>query len=310
MAAFQKVKGPTIAEAFEDFLVTKEAEGASKNTILTYRHMFHSFTVNNVNVRLNIEDLTDQILRRAVAELARSDRSRNTIRSYTATMATFLSWARAEGLTEARISLFKGEEAIPKTYSQAEMERLLKRPKNGSNVGDFRAWAIINLLVNNGLRAGTVREIQIRDVRLQEGVIMLRHTKRRKTQAVPLCPELEAVLREWMRIRGGREDDWLFPDVTGAQMTANCLRNAIRRYNLSRGVRNTSIHAFRHTFARTYIVDCKGNALKLQRLLGHETLDMTKKYVRLYDQDLIDDFRTVSPLHEVKKKTSRQENAR
>ena len=84
-------------------------------------------------------------------------------------------------------------------------------------------------------------------------------------------------------------------------MSENCLHNAIRAYNLSRGVKLTSIHAFRHTFARMYLVDCNGNALKLQRLLGHSTLDMTKKYVRIFDEDLIDDFKKVSPLEAIKK---------
>ena len=46
----------------------------------------------------------------------------------------------------------------------------------------------------------------------------------------------------------------------------------------SRGVRKTSTHLLRHTFAKKYLVYCGGNALMLQKLLGHSTLDMTKHY--------------------------------
>ena len=83
-------------------------------------------------------------------------------------------------------------------------------------------------------------------------------------------------------------------------MSENCLRNSIVRYNESRGVKKHGIHAFRHTFARLYLVECGGNALKLQKLLGHSTLDMTKKYVQIYETDLVSDFRKISPLDCVK----------
>ena len=49
----------------------------------------------------------------------------------------------------------------------------------------------------------------------------------------------------------------------------------IVKYNNSRGVERTSIHAFRHTFARKYLVDCGGDAFSLQRLMDHSTLKMT-----------------------------------
>lgn len=76
----------------------------------------------------------------------------------------------------------------------------------------------------------------------------------------------------------------------------------VRETRIARGVTKTGIHAFRHTFARLYLVECGGDALKLQRLLGHSTLDMTKHYVRLYDQDLIADFQKHSPLERIKAK--------
>ena len=53
---------------------------------------------------------------------------------------------------------------------------------------------------------------------------------------------------------------------------------------------------FRHTFARMYLVECGGDALKLQKLLGHTTLQMTQHYVRLFDTDLVKDFQDHSPL--------------
>ena len=79
-------------------------------------------------------------------------------------------------------------------------------------------------------------------------------------------------------------------------LTENALRLAITHYNHSRGVEKTSIHLFRHTFARKYLVDCGGNVFTLQKLLGHATLKMTKHYCNIYDADIAKSFDRFSPL--------------
>ena len=89
---------------------------------------------------------------------------------------------------------------------------------------------------------------------------------------------------------------YLFCDEYGRMLTENALRLAITHYNHSRGVEKTSIHLFRHTFARKYLVDCGGNAFTLQKLLGHATLKMTKHYCNIYDADIAKSFDRFSPL--------------
>ena len=103
-----------------------------------------------------------------------------------------------------------------------------------------------------------------------------------------------------MRIRGGTDDDYLFPSENGTQLKEYALRSSVCRYNKRRGVQKTSIHAFRHTFARKYLIDCGGNAFTLQRLLGHSTLEMTKHYCALFDADITKNYDNFSPLAQLK----------
>ena len=159
---------------------------------------------------------------------------------------------------------------------------------------------IINFLLNCGCRAATVRAIQIRDVDLDGGVVFYRHTKNRKTQVIPLCSPMIAILREYQRYRSGESTDYLFCTETGSQLTENGLRQSIARYNARRGVQKTSIHLFRHTFARKYLIDCGGDAFTLQKLLGHSTLAMTKHYCAIYDADLTKNYDNFSPLAQMK----------
>ena len=92
-----------------------------------------------------------------------------------------------------------------------------------------------------------------------------------------------------------------FPNEFNGQMSENCLVSAIQRYNRSRGVTKTSIHLFRHTFARKYLLDCGGNAFTLQKLLGHSTLEMTRKYCELFNADIVRDYDSHSPLSSIVK---------
>lgn len=81
---------------------------------------------------------------------------------------------------------------------------------------------------------------------IENKVIYLRHTKNKRAQVIPLCEALCGILREYMRVRGGDGDDYLFPNENGSQLTENGLRCSIASYNRRRGVEKTSIHLFRH----------------------------------------------------------------
>lgn len=161
-------------------------------------------------------------------------------------------------------------------------------------------------MVNNGCRAATVRNIKIRDLDLPNRIIYLRHTKNKKAQTIPLCDSLCSSFKEYLRIRGGSDNDYLFPNEFGGQLTENGLRCSIAKYNRKRGVEKTSLHMFRHTFARKYLVDCGGNAFTLQHLLGHSTLDMTKHYCAIFDADIAKNYDQFSPLAQIQKNNSKR----
>lgn len=137
------------------------------------------------------------------------------------------------------------------------------------------------------------------------GVVFYRHTKNRKTQVIPLCSAMVSILREYLRHRGGEAADFLFCTETSSQLTENGLRQSIARYNTQRGVQKTSIHLFRHTIARKYLIDCGGDAFTLQKLLGHSTLAMTKHYCAIFDADLTKNYDNFSPLAQMKSNSTR-----
>lgn len=295
-----KRKEASLQEVFDLFLAAAAARGVREKSMETYQQHFHSIgkrlDLSIPAAELKKADLDEMIFRMREENL--SDRS---INSYTRTLKVFLSWCNEEHYTDLNISLYKAAEAVKETYTDRELEMLLKRPAASCNFCEFRNWTIVNFLLNCGCRAATVRNIQLRDVDLGHRQIQMRHSKNGKLQIIPLCSTMVSILREYMEIRSGAPEDYLFCNEFGGFLTESALRQAIAKYNRARGVERTSIHCFRHTFARKYLVDCGGDAFTLQKLMGHATLNMTRHYCNIYDAEVVDNYEHLSPLAQLKK---------
>ena len=305
MAKIKMNLSESVSETFECFLISKRASGLSDKTLYTYKQHFKAIS-KIIDVGMSIDELNGNHLEFLISSMREKNLSANSISSYARVMKTFLSWCNDKGITNLKMKRYKTVETVKETYSDRELEILLKKPNvRKCNFSEYRTWVIINLLLNNGCRAATIRNIKIKDVDLDNLVIYLRHTKNKKSQVIPLCNELCSILREYLKIRGGSVDEYLFPNENGEQLKEDGLRSSITRYNNRRGIEKTSIHAFRHTFARKYLVDCGGNAFTLQRLLGHSTLDMTKHYCAIFDADIAKNYDRFSPLAQMKSNSTR-----
>ena len=305
MAKIKLVVSATIEETFSDFIISRKTKGLAEKTLQSYQSQFQA-VARHMDVKMDIAMLQKADLDAMIISMRDASLSPNSINSYTRTLKSFFSWCNEQGITRLNIPLYKAEETVKETYSDAELAALLKKPDiRKATFAEYRDWVIINFLLNCGSRAATVRAIQIRDVDMDGGMVFYRHTKNRKAQVIPLCSAMVAILREYLRHRGGEAADYLFCTETGSQLTENGLRQSIARYNTRRGVQKTSIHLFRHTFARKYLIDCGGDAFTLQKLLGHSTLAMTKHYCAIFDADLTKNYDNFSPLAQMKSNSTR-----
>ena len=202
----------TMKAFFDDFIIAKKAQGLADKTIKSYQSQFRAIN-NHLDVNVPIEDITKSDLEKMVTSMRNSNLAANSISTYVRILRVFLSWCNEEGITNLNMKPYKSEETIKETYSDGELKKLLKKPDlRKCNFAEYRSWVIVNLLLNNGCRAATIRNIQNQDVDLDNQVIYLRHTKNKKAQVILLCSELCSIIREYMRVRGGGNDEYLFPN--------------------------------------------------------------------------------------------------
>lgn len=294
----------TIAQLFPRFLTAKSAQGVSAKTLTTYRTHFQCIG-KHIDLSIPIRELARSDIDSLIVSMRYSGLAHNSISSYVRVFRTFLHWCNEEGYTTLEFPNMRDKETVKEVYTDEELARLLEKPERDSDFAEYRNWVIINFLMNCGCRASTVRNIRISDVSLSDRQIIFRHTKTGKIQSIPLCSSMVSILKEYMTVRGGTAQDYLFPNQFGEMLTESAFASAIRRYNTQRGVKKTSLHLFRHTFARKYLIDCGGDAFMLQRLLGHSTLDMTKHYCAIYDSDIAGNYDAHSPLSQLNRTTKR-----
>lgn len=295
----------TVRETFENYIISRKARGVADKTLQSYKSQFDA-AARHLDVETDISKLKKSDLDAMVISMRDAKLSSNSINTYTRMLRSFFFWCKEQEITDVNVQLYKAEETVKETYTDAELLVLLKKPDiKHCTFAEYRNWVIINFFMNSGCRAATVRAILIDDIDFENNMVHYRHTKNKKAQVIPLCSVMSGILRDYLRYRGGSGTDYLFCTETGTQLTEYGLRQSITRYNTRRGITKTSLHMFRHTFARKYLIDCGGDAFMLQKLLGHSTLAMTKHYCRIFDADLTKNFDNFSPLAQIKSNSTK-----
>ena len=109
-------------------------------------------------------------------------------------------------------------------------------------------------MLGTGNRLSSILDVKIKNISIDEQYVLVEKTKNKRQQLIPLSKTLAKVLQEYITYRKGTPEDYLFCSVSGEQLARTGLINSIRRYNVQRGVTKTSIHLFRHTFAKKWIL--------------------------------------------------------
>ncbi len=224
-----------------------------------------------------------------------------TINGYLRAARAFLYFCMDNGyVARFDIKLIKAETKLKETYTNDELMSLLKRPDmNTCSFSTYKTWVFINFLVGTGARISTALDVCIEDINFESGVIVYKKNKNRKQQIIPLSATLSDILGEYLQIRGGEPKDYLFCNEYGEHAIPRTYQQLVRRYNRKRGVYKTSCHAFRHTFAKNWVM-AGGDPFRLQKILGHSTLSMTMQYVNMFLQDLQMDFEKFNVLDNLK----------
>jgi integrase/recombinase XerD len=196
---------------------------------------------------------------------------------------TFLRYLIAGGNVSSQVLArpirIKVPDALPRAMDPSDVKRLLSVTKK------IRDRAMILVLLRTGMRIGELLRTRVSDVHLEERRILLWVGEKNRTgRVVYLSEDACEALRAWERKRDPGKA-LLFYAQGRSSMSYTGARRLLGKYlekaNLSH--KGYSLHGLRHTCA-TELLNAGMRLECLQQLLGHSTVEQTRRYARLTDK--------------------------
>lgn len=220
--------------------------------------------------------------------------SASTIRGYFNVLRVLFRYGEEEGICTNPMKGLKPpqvpDDLIPSPNDEL-IQRLLSLPRRKTFTG-ARNYAILVLFLGSGLRLSELTGLDVEDVDWQNGQVRATR-KQRRQQIVPLDDATLRELLRWMKVRARMveaDSGPLFITREGRRLTASGVQSTFKRWRRKlrlKGQRILSPHSMRHGYARLAL-RAGMDVISLQDILGHRTLEQTRRYVTLYRPDLLE----------------------
>jgi site-specific recombinase XerD len=183
----------------------------------------------------------------------------------------------------------KKPEILPKVISKERIADLI------NSIENVKHKTIIMLTYACGLRVSEVVSLKIKHIDGQRKTISIERAKGKKDRVVSLNPNMLIMLREYYRQY--QPKDYLFEgqfenEHLSARSMQQVMQNAKRKAGI---IQDGSMHMLRHSFA-THLLDKGIDVVFIQKLLGHNNIKTTLRYLHVTNKDLVN---ILSPLADI-----------
>ncbi|HWA96780.1 MAG TPA: site-specific integrase [Terracidiphilus sp.] len=231
---------------------------------------------------------TQQDLRAMVVRMRETGLKETGVNTVIRCVNAYLHWSSGSdrrcgpGCVHPRIARLREPKLVMPTFTEPQVKRLISwRP---SSRYERRLHLVILFLLDTGCRISEALGVRVSDINFDDMLVTL-DGKGRRQRIIPISIELRKSL--FRAVRGSGEHSFVFPSDSGTPLhRRNVLRDVkMLCYELGFDPPGRTLHAFRHTFAVNYLRR-GGSVFHLQKVLGHSSLEMTRRYANLVTADL------------------------
>lgn len=185
----------------------------------------------------------------------------------------------------------KKQVQLPRFFNQDEITAIIKA------AGNIKHKTMLMLAYASGLRVSEVVRIQTKDIDSSRMCLWIRQAKGKKDRIVPLSPVLLIMLREYWKKYNPSVEGYLFPgQYKDEPYSTRSLQLVLAAAKNKAGIlKPGSIHALRHSFA-THLLDKGTDVTLIMKLLGHNDLKTTLRYLHVTNRDML---QIISPLDDL-----------
>jgi len=278
--------------AIQDFTLSRKAKNCSPRTIEWYE--YHLGRISDWLKKTGVfipEQITSRTIREFLSDIGSQNYSSSYIHGYARILRTFTRFLFKEGyITEEIVfDMPKLKHSRQRVYSIEEIKQILAACKTK------RDAAFIMFMVDSGVRLSELLALNWEDVNIKNGIVRIDDGKGGKYRTVVVGIETRRTLIKYNSEIKSSGIEPLFQTISGSRLTESGLRSWLNRLSKKAGVHITP-HALRRTFA-TIAATSGMDLFRLQALMGHSSLAMTREYVQNLDKDLIHAHQEHSPLN-------------
>ncbi len=171
----------------------------------------------------------------------------------------------------------KYDQSPPKVLSKLEYRALRDACRS-----DVRMYAIVELLLQTGMRISELAALQMTEMDFERNIIQIMAQDSRETRKVPMNQAAKSALTEYFKVRPRTKEKTVFLTKTCRPFLVRNIRTAIDRYFRLAGIKGGKVNDLRHTFI---VEQLKAGTplVYVSQLVGHKRITTTEKYLKLIE---------------------------
>lgn len=260
--------------AFKDFLKEKKH---SASTIVAYgKDIEQLVTFLESLSRNHVHEVTKEDLQAFLAKLGKDGYTPKSVSRKINSTRTFYRFLKINEYITDDPSLLvdhpRYELAPPRILTPTEYRALRDAARN-----DARMFAIIELLLQTGIRIGELASLRMDDV--QGDSLKIRPYEKHEERMVPLNRSAKEALKRYLAVRPQSKEDRVFITKSGKPFLIRNIRTAVERYFRLAEIKEAKVNDLRHTFVAHHLRHGV-SLVVLSKILGHKRISTTERYLQ------------------------------
>ena len=286
---------------FCNYLLTKKK--ISANTLSSYqRDLRQLMTYLQAKNITSWASVTDRDMKKYFASLKKAQKSEATISRSMSTMRCFFKYLLSRKMIAVSpmvgIKGLKSAAPQPESLTNEEVELLLWQP-DVLTVKGIRDKAMLEVLYASGIRVSELLTLQVSDVNLDIGYLMLNHHEE-KERIIPLYSLAVQALRTYMnesrrQLLNGQKENTLFLNTSGQPMTRQGFWKLVKGYTAAAKIdKDITPKTLRHSFA-AHLLENGADINMVKDMMGHSSISSTKVYAKLLKDKYLTAYENCHP---------------
>ncbi|NTV30721.1 tyrosine-type recombinase/integrase [candidate division WWE3 bacterium] len=276
-------------EAHAQFVSFLSNKDRAESTILAYgkdiEQLLHH--INKTSEKSHVHHIQTDDIKSFLSSLDDENYTKKSISRKINSIKTFFRFLKLNELVVEDPSVViphpKFETPPPRILTKTEYRALRDAARD-----DRRTYAIIELLLQSGIRIGELARIKTQDLEVDDqtgtGTLNIPESRTTLGRKIPLNKAATQAIQDYLKERPQTEDEHLFVTRTGKSLLVRNIRASIDRYYEKAGIEHAKVNDLRHTWIAHHIK--QGTSLvTISKMAGHKRLATTEKYLEHLDMN-------------------------